>query len=539
MTDVSSAPSPSLVSRVFRSQQAGVAAFFVTLATLLSTVLGLVRNKVMAHYFGASLEMDLYNYGIGIPDAMQTVLIMGVTSSSFIPIFSEYLAQKGTDAANRMASSFMTITLAVFIGLCLAVGVFMPVMTSVWLGSDMPVEQRETVVLIARIFLVSQIAFALSKIHSGILQTHKHFMAYGLALVVYNPSIILGVMLFHEPLGIYSAPCGAVVGALMVVWVNWLDVRQTDFRFSWTLDWDRDGVRRIMLLALPSILNMGLLRFVFLAYQRMSVDMPEGSYSAFAYALDFESFPVSVFGISFVTAIFPYLSENASRRNYANFNYNVQNSLRQILFLTLPAGFGMSILSFDIIALVLGGGKFGVEGIAMTGMALAVFALVVPLESLWYLFARAYYAVKDTWTPFWFRLIGTAFNLALCYVLAARFGATAFSIGLLAAFLIQITLFVVGLKRKVPEFDIRAAAVNSIKLGLCALAMGAVVIGFLAAWDRFGWMAESSYRLIALARVGGGIMIGAIFYFALTMIFKCADFSVVERVWARVIKRRS
>jgi len=294
----------SLLSRVFRSQQAGVAAFFVTLATLLSTILGLVRNKVMAHYFGASLEMDLYNYGIGIPDAMQTVLIMGVTSSSFIPIFSEYLAQKGTAAANRMASSFLTITLSVFVSLCLVVGVLMPTITEWWLGSDLPAVQRETVVLVARIFLVSQIAFALSKIYSGILQTHKHFIAYGLALIVYNPSIIVGVILFHDTMGIYAAPCGAVMGACLVVIVNWLDVRHTDFTFSWSLDWDREGVRRIMLLALPSILNMGLLRFVFLAYQRMSVNMPEGSYSSFAYALDFESFPVSVFGISFVTAIF-------------------------------------------------------------------------------------------------------------------------------------------------------------------------------------------------------------------------------------------
>lgn len=538
MTGTSPA-SPSIASRIFRSQQAGVAAFFVTLATLLSTVLGLVRNKVMAHYFGASLEMDLYNYGIGIPDAMQTVLIMGVTSSSFIPIFSEYLAQKGTGTANRMASSFMTIMLTVFIGLCLLVGIFMPAITIEWLGPDIPADQRDTVVLIARIFLVSQIAFALSKIYSGILQTHKHFMAYGLALVVYNPSIILGVILFHEPLGIYAAPCGAVIGALLVVLVNWLDVRQTDFRFSWSFDWDREGVRRIMLLALPSILNMGLLRFVFLAYQRMSVNMPEGSYSAFAYALDFESFPVSVFGISFVTAIFPYLSENVSRRNYANFNYNVQNSLRQILFLTLPAGLGMSILSFDIIALVLGGGKFGAEGIDMTGMALAVFALVVPLESLWYLFARAYYAIQDTWTPFWFRLIGTVLNLALCYVLATQFGATAFSIGLLAAFLIQIMLFVLGLKRKVPEFDLRTAAINSTKLGLCTLAMGAAVAGFLAIWDRFDWMAGSSYRWIALSRVVSGMAIGTILYFALTMMFKCADFSVIERVWARVMNKRS
>ncbi|HMW35657.1 MAG TPA: lipid II flippase MurJ, partial [bacterium] len=124
--------------KIFRSQQAGIAALFVTVATLLSTVLGLVRDKVMAHYFGASLDTDLYNYGTRIPDALQTILIMGVTSSSFIPMFSEFLAQRGHEAANRLASSFLNITLSVFIGICLLIGIGMPVICDVWLSPDLP-----------------------------------------------------------------------------------------------------------------------------------------------------------------------------------------------------------------------------------------------------------------------------------------------------------------------------------------------------------------------------------------------------------------
>lgn len=525
-------------ARVFTSQQAGIAALFVTVATLLSTVLGLARNKVMAHFFGASLEMDLYNYGISIPDALQTVLIMGVTSSSFIPIFSEYLAQKGTADANRLASSFLTVTMIAFTGVCILIGLLMPWIADLWLGPDLPADQRATVVLISRIFLLSQIAFALSKIQSGILQTHKHFVAYGLALLVYNPAIIVGVLLFHDTLGIYSAACGAVAGSMLVVLVNFLDVRHTDFRYRWSTEWTREGLRRIYGLALPSILNMGLLRFIFLAYQKMSVNMPEGSYSAFAYALDFESFPVSVFGISFVTAIFPYLSENAGRKNFANFNYNVQNSLRQILFLTLPAGIGMSILSFDIIGLILGGGRFGAEGVRMTGMALSVFALVIPLESLWYLFARAYYAIKDTWTPFWFRLIGTVVNLALSFALAEEFGASAFSLGLLAAFLIQITLFVFGLKKRVPEFDLRTASTTTLKLGLCAAIMGLAVLLFLYGMEEWQWMSGRSPRMIYLVRVVAGMGIGSAVYFACTILFKCADLSVLHRVWGRILRKK-
>jgi putative peptidoglycan lipid II flippase len=525
--------------KMFRSHQAGVAALFVTVATLLSTVLGLVRDKVMAHYFGASLETDFYNYGFTVPDTLQNILIMGVTSSSFIPIYAEYLSNSSKDDANRLANSFLNITLAVFAAVCLLVGIFMPSITDIWLGHDMPQEHKEAIVFISRLFLVSQIAFALSKIFSGVLQTHKHFTAYALALLVYNPAIILGIVLFHRDHGIYSAAYGAVIGAFLVVLVNILDLRGTDYHFRFSFDWRIPGIRNIYLLAIPNLLNMALLQGLFLVYSKIAFQLQEGSYSAFRYALNFESFPVSVFGISFVTAIFPYLAENVSQKNFVNFNYNIQNSIRQILYLTLPAGVGMAVLSREIIGLILGGGKFVTGDIDMTSSILLFYALAVPLESLWYLFARAFYAMKNTWTPFWYRLLGTIINLTISYVFAYQIGPAAFSIGLLVAFTIQIILFVFGLKSRVPEFDLKSAWINSSKLAGCTLAMAVIVFVCNYLLKTNTWMMGHSDRIQYLLRTLIGMGIGAAVYFGLTLIFKCADFSVLNRVMGRILKKET
>lgn len=527
---------PSGWARIFKSQQAGIAALFVTLATLLSTILGLVRNKVMAHYFGASLETDIYNFGITIPDSLQSILIMGVTASSFIPIYAEYVANHTREEANRLASNFLNATLLAFTGICIVVGITMPFLTDLWLG-DIPAESKLRVIFITRLFLVSQIAFALSKILSGILQTHKHFTAYALALLVYNPAIILGMVLFHGALGIESAAYGAVFGACLVVIVNVVDSLGTEYRHQRLIDFRHPGFVEIYKLAIPNFLNMGLLQTVFIAYSKISVDLPAGSYSAFRYALDFESFPVSVFGISFVTAIFPYLAENASRKNYVNFNYNIQNSIRQILYLTLPAGVGMAILSNEIIGLILGGGRFGQAEIEMTSGILFFYAMIVPLESLWYLFARAFYATKDTWTPFWYRLAGTVVNLFISVLLAPRLGPSAFSLGLLIAFSIQIVLFVFGLKRKVAEFDIRMALITAGKLLGCSLGMGVVVWASVTWMDDRPWILARTIRMQYLIKTLIGMGIGASVYFVLTIVFKCADFSVLGRVVDRVLGR--
>lgn len=521
----------------FKSHQAGTAALFVSVATFLSTVLGLARDKVMAHYFGAGMETDWYNYGFTIPDALQNILIMGVTASSFIPIYAEYVANKSREEAARMASSFLNLTLGLFAVICLLTGLFMPQITDLWLGAEIGAEQKDNIVLIARVFLMTQIAFAVSKILSGILQTHKHFTAYALALLVYNPCIILGMILFHEEAGIHSAAYGALIGACLIVLVNVVDLRGTDYRFRLSADWKDPGVRRIWTLAIPNFLNMGLLQAVFVVYSAISVSLPEGSFSAFRYAFNFESFPVSIFGISFVTAIFPFLAENASRKHFDHFNYNIQNSFRQILYLTLPAGIGMAVLSEDIIGLVLGGGKFGGNEIAMTSSVLFFYALVIPLESLWYLYARAYYALKDTWTPFWFRLAGTMVNLAISYFLAPALGPSAFSLGLLVAFAMQAAMFTFGLKMKVKEYNLRSVLMIFLKLAVCALLMGAAVYGLKQWMSQSEWFVGYSQRMKYLINVAGGITAGFGLYIALTVLFRCADFSVLKRVRERIMKK--
>ncbi len=522
--------------KFFKSHQAGTAALFVSVATLLSTILGLVRDKFMAHYFGASLDTDFYNYGFTIPDALQNILIMGVTASSFIPVYAEYVAHKSKEEANRMANSFLNATMIIFAGICLLTGIFMSQITDLWLGSEISDQDKAQIVLIARIFLLTQIAFAVSKILSGILQTHKHFTAYAFGLLIYNPSIILGMVLFHRTAGIDSMAYGALIGACLIVLVNLIDIRGTDFRMAMNLSWKDEGVRNIWILAIPNFLNMALLQAVIVAYSSMSVNLQEGSYSAFRYALNFESFPVSIFGISFVTAIFPFLAENASKRHYDNFNYNVQNSFRQILYLTLPAGIGMAILSKDIIGLILGGGKFGEPEIDLTASVLFFYALTVPLESLWYLYARAYYALKDTWTPFWFRLAGTVINLLISYFLSSSMGPAAFSLGLLCAFSLQIMMFTAGLKMKISEYNLKAILSVSLKMTACALIMAAFVFVFKEWLVYSSVITEYSQRIQYLISVSGGVILGFGVYITASVVLRCADFSVIKRVSGRIIK---
>jgi peptidoglycan biosynthesis protein MviN/MurJ (putative lipid II flippase) len=134
-------------------------------------------------------------------------------------------------------------------------------------------------------------------------------------------------------------------------------------------------------------------------------------------------------------------------------------------------------------------------------------------------------------------LAGTVINLTLSYILAYRIGPSAFSIGLLVAFFIQIALFTFGLKKKVPEFDLKQAALITGKLLACTAAMVVLVVFCNLYLQQAGWMMYYSDRMQYLLRTLIGIGIGGISYISLTIIFKCADFSVLTRVVSRILKK--
>jgi putative peptidoglycan lipid II flippase len=196
----------------------------------------------------------------------------------------------------------------------------------------------------------------------------------------------------------------------------------------------------------------------------------------------------------------------------------------------------MAILSQDIVGLILGGGRFGTTEINLTSSVLFFYALTVPLESLWYLYARAYYALKDTWTPFWFRLAGTVINLLISYFLSPVMGAAAFSLGLLCAFSLQMAMFTIGLKMKVKEYNLKSVMIVSLKLFLCALIMAGAVYGFREWAYASDFISAYSARMQYLFVVVAGIVLGFALYVILTIIFRCADFSVIRRVSGRILK---
>lgn len=531
MTHTSSAQSRGirrLTARIFTPQGAGFAALIISASTLVSYILGMVRDIVLANYFGAGIETDVYNAGFIIPDTLQTILIISVTSSSFIPIFSDYKNNFSLEEANRLASNFINTTLIFFIGVCVVCGVFMPGIVEYWLPTA-SAEKKEMVASFSRIILLSQVAFAFSKVFSGVLQTHKHFVAFALSLWFYNICIIGAMILFHDRYGIYSAAMGAVVGAAIVTLINLIDLAHTNFKFSLTLAPAQKAIGRIYSLAIPNALNLGVWQLTMIIYSSIAFTLPEGNWSAFNYARNFQSFPVSLFGIAVATAIFPFLSENTSQKSFDNFNYNMEKSGKQILFLTVPSAVGLALLAEQIVTLVLARGEFGSVAVQRTSAVLVFYAVSIPLESMVYLYAKAFYANKDTLTPLLVKVGGTALNLGLSYYLATRYGAAAFSIGFTSGMFLQVLVLMFTLRLRVKSFRFGRFWINAAKISASAAVMG------IAVYLTSGFLESRSLVIRLFLSIAAGTAV----YFALTILLKCADIEILQKLWQRFWRRNA
>ncbi|MFC1656300.1 murein biosynthesis integral membrane protein MurJ, partial [Patescibacteria group bacterium] len=398
-----------MLSKIFRSQKSGHAAFLLMLASILSYAAGLLRDRTLGHAFGATKFTDAYNASFLIPDLLFNLFIAGALSVAFVPVFSSYLKVDQKEA-DKIANTIITFG-ALLLGVLGIIFFFLTPYIVPLAFQHISAENHTMIITMTRILLLSPILFAISNALGSILITHKNFLAYALSGFLYNMGIILSIILFSEQFGIYAAAIGAIMGAFFHLAIRFLNILTIKFKFQPQLSLKHKGFKKIIKLMIPKTVSLVSWQIALWVYTLVAYSLAEGSVAAFNYARNLQSFPVSLFGIAFATAIFPFLSDHAHHKDTKSFSYDFQLSLEKILFFAIPAALGMLLLNKEIIEIILKGGAFGDSAVALTSSVLFFFILSIPIESVIHLFARGFYAHKNTLTPMIFALISTGINI--------------------------------------------------------------------------------------------------------------------------------
>ena len=508
------------------------AAVILGVTSLVSNILGLFRERLIAGTFGAGQITDAFYASFKLPDIIYNLLILGALSSAFIPVFVEKLSHKKNDEANAVATSFMNFILLGAAGLGVIIFLAAPQLVPFLLpgffkaGGANNGELYQLTVNLTRIMVLSPIFFSISAVFGGILNSHKRFVAYSLAPIIYNLSIIFSITFlpnyFEQP--IYAVTAGVIIGAILHALVQLPSVISLGYKWRPVIDFKKGEVARIIKLMVPRTLAIGASQ-INLLVDTIIASFFVGGITVINYANNIQTTPTVIFGISIATAIFPVLSECFSKNDMKEFMKNFSWSARRILYFMIPASVGLIILRAQAVRLIYGIGNFNWDNTYWTTKALLFFAFGLVAQALIPLLVRAFYAIQDTKTPLYVSLVTMAVNIILSvtlpFISALELGVAGIALAFSISGIINAFLLFVLLHDKIGALDPDNKIFESTsRLILASLLMGLLTYGSLYFFDMF---VNTSYVVGLMLQTFGAIAVGAISYVIITWIFRCEE----------------
>jgi len=492
------------------------AAYILAASSIISALLGLFRDRLLASHFGASANLDIYYTAFRIPNFVFGVLISGGIIAAFMPIFAKTYSQnkeQGWALTNNVLNVF-SLLMAV---LCLALVVLAPWVVKLIAPGFSPANQQQTATL-TRIMLLSPFFFALSNILSAVLQHFNLFFVFALSPILYNLGIIFGILFFVKKFGLLGLAFGIVLGAVLHFLVQVPSIFQVGFKYKPIFDLKSKSLKRIFYLMIPRTFSAAVSHINLIVITAIASTLEQGSISIFNFAEHLRGIPIGIIGSSFAVAAYPFLTKSIAKGDKQEFANSFLLAFKQTLFYIMPLSFLLFIFKNPIAQVVLQVGAFSATATQQTATVLGLFAFSVFAFALMPLFARAFFAFKNTKTPFFISLISVLLNISLSFILVYLFRLylinplfalpLAFSI----SGIIQLCLLCFFLLKKTGNFGLKPALSYAVRvlLNCCLMALTLLPLFLLNI---------ESFPLVVL---GGSL--GLLLYLAFSKVFKTLQF---------------
>jgi putative peptidoglycan lipid II flippase len=402
-----------------------------------------IQNRVLANAFGLSDDLDIYYVAVRIPEVALDILVAAGLTAPFVPIFTQ-LRRGDEQTANDFARTVLTAAVFVMIAAAVVLIVLAPAIARVVAGSLDEAAQALYVDLF-RINCLTLALFAGSIAVGEVLVANRRFFFYGLAPVVYPAGSILATLLFADQLGIYAPAWGTVAGTAAHLTARSIGSLRTSFRYRPLLDVRTPAFREFFRLMLPRMVSYPIDPILLAYFAVLALSFGTGSASALTFADDYRAVPVILIAQQFSLAAFPALSAAHAAGDGGLFRRLLSRNVTVIGVLTLIAAILLAILAPLLIGVLLRGGEFDEDDVALTAALLAAFAVSVPLDGLTYPLARGLYATHNTALQVIASVLGfvtivavsqaTASSIGILSIPASYAAGSGVKAGLLAAFL--------------------------------------------------------------------------------------------------------
>jgi putative peptidoglycan lipid II flippase len=514
-------------------------ASIITAITILSRVLGYLRDQRLTLLLGTTLAADSFVLAYRIPNLFRRLVGEGSMTASFIPVFTGYMAEKSReevwDFANRL---FWTLALVLAIVTVFGM-VFSPAVVHTFTSSHGDTFRWDEAVYLNRIIFPYLFFIGLAALAMAILNCFRIFGLPAASPILLNLSIILFSVAavwkhFKDPA--ISLAIGVLVGGALQFLIQVPSLVRQGMRFNFGISFHHPGIRAVGRLMLPGFFGIGIAQINFFVdtFFATAARMPRGSLTSLYVADRVMELVLGGYAIAVATAILPMMSHQASAGEFEAMKRTFAFALRIVSFITVPAALGLMILREPIIRVLFQHGQFVAESTRLTARALLYYSVGLPAFAAVKLIVPAFYSTKDTKTPVIVAALALALNLGLNVLFLLVFfrkfqnGGPALATSL-AGYFNFLALFAI--------FRLRYGRLGTVeilrsfaKISLCSALMGA------ACWVglRYTQPAMNASFLLALV-VFAGLLVGATaLYLGLAWLFRCPE---VDEVYGIALRR--
>ena len=461
------------------SQQLVRSAGVIGVATMTSRVLGLVRDQVLAYFFGAGDAMDAFRIAFRIPNVLRDLFAEGALSAALVPTFTRALSTGDAPAVWRLASNLISVLLLIS-GLVICGGIiFAQPLVELYAGGFRAVPGKiELTVQLTQVMFPFLATVAIAAVMMAMLNALRRFFVPALSPAMFNVATI-GCAVIAVPMSprlgihpIFAIAAGTLLGGVGQILMQWPALRRQGFRYRPVLDTRDPWLREIGRLMVPSVAGLAAVQINLFVNSWLAAGLGTGAVSWLDYAFRLMYMPIGLFGISIATASLPTISGHAASGDEAGMRRAVSSGLRMMLMLNVPATVGLVVLATPIVRLIYEHGRFTSLDTAATAAALMFYAPGLVGYSAVKLVSAAFYATGNSRTPMLASAASVACNVTLNLVLVRFLGHRGLALGTAAAALLNAALLVTLLRTHLDGIEGRRLLTAGTKISIASLVMG-------------------------------------------------------------------
>ncbi len=480
----------------------------IALGNVASRVLGLGREMILSHLFGAGAAVDAFNLAIIVPRGLYDLLIGGHVNSALVPVLSEYAARENRRDLWELVNALLGLVVIALSVLILVLEIFAPQVIGIVASDKATPEVIDQATELLRITAPALFFLSLFAVLSGLLYALRRFTWPAFASTVFNGMIVLITLVFAGGLGITAAAVGWLIGAVVQLALQGPGLRDAHLRIKLRGVVSHPGVRRIGLLYLPVMASLALDVLVNRPFSyNLASRTGEGSISYMTWATTLIQFPQGLVAIAISVAILPTLSRQAVNlldTESVAFKATLGQGLRLAIVLIIPAAVGLFILAEPVVSLIFEHGKFHATDTAVTALALRLYLLGLPFAAVDLLLVFAFYARQNTLTPALVGLVSLAVYMVVAIFLLPWYSFFALMIADSVKFLIHTTISAWLLGRALGGYGRQRLMATITRAVLAAAGMGVLTLATMMLLER-GLPASGTMAHMVIVIGAGGV----------------------------------